>query len=197
MLDERPDTTFVLAGDGGLRERLQRAATTMLGDRVRFLGWVDDLPALYGPLRRGRPDLEARGHPRGPDRGRGGGTSRRGDERGRGPDVVRDGNTGLLVPPRDPVAVAANVLALLDDVEGPRRMGEEGARWVSGRFSDRRLADDLTELYGEMLARKGLSTGSGSGSSITASDGMRRQATSRKAQTRATVAPTARTTSRG
>ena len=34
------------------------------------------------------------------------------------------------------MAVAANVLTLLHDPEGARRMGEEGARWVEGRFSD-------------------------------------------------------------
>jgi hypothetical protein len=32
-------------------------------------------------------------------------------------------------------------------------MGEEGASWVQGRFSQERLADDLTRLYGELLAR--------------------------------------------
>ena len=32
-------------------------------------------------------------------------------------------------------------------------MGEEGATWVRDRFSQERLADDLTSLYGELLAR--------------------------------------------
>jgi hypothetical protein len=43
---------------------------------------------------------------------------------------------------------------LLDDPEGARRMGEEGTRWVTGRFSSRRLADDVTGLYRELLDRK-------------------------------------------
>ena len=47
VLAARPDATFVLAGDGELRDRLQREAIELLGDRVRFLGWVHDLPALY------------------------------------------------------------------------------------------------------------------------------------------------------
>jgi hypothetical protein len=35
-------------------------------------------------------------------------------------------------------------------------MGEEGAGWVRDRFSDQRLADDLTALYDMLLARKGV-----------------------------------------
>ncbi|MGH2717570.1 MAG: glycosyltransferase, partial [Actinomycetota bacterium] len=41
---ERPDATFVVAGDGDLRGRLEGRARALLGDRVRFLGWVTDLP---------------------------------------------------------------------------------------------------------------------------------------------------------
>ena len=44
-------------------------------------------------------------------------------------------------------------LTLLDDPEGARRMGEEGTAWVTGRFSARRLAEDMASLYGELLAR--------------------------------------------
>jgi glycosyltransferase involved in cell wall biosynthesis len=69
------------------------------------------------------------------------------------PEVVRDRRTGLLVPPGDPVSVATQLLTLLEDPEGARKMGEEGASWVRDRFSQERLADDLTALYGELLAR--------------------------------------------
>jgi hypothetical protein len=47
------------------------------------------------------------------------------------------------------------MLTLLQDPTGARRMGEEGARWVRDRFSQERLADDLTGLYRELLARSG------------------------------------------
>ena len=69
-------------------------------------------------------------------------------------EVVRDGETGLLVAPQDPEAMAASLHMLLDDPEGARRMGAEGAEWVTGRFSAARLADDLTELYRELLERR-------------------------------------------
>ena len=214
VLDSCPEAIFVLAGDGELRERLQREAVDLLGDRVRFLGWVHDLPTLYAAFDvvvltsrlEGTPValIEAAAAGRPVVATNVGGVS----------EVVRDGNTGLLVPPRDAVAVAANVVTLLDDREGARRMGEEGAHWVRGRFSDGRLADDLTALYGELLARKRVSlarspaspiapevasnlpaVASSASSASGASDGMRRNSTSSPIQTSATAVPTASTTS--
>lgn len=43
------------------------------------------------------------------------------------PEVVRDGETGLLTAPRDPAGLAAAVRALLDDPERARRLGRAGA----------------------------------------------------------------------
>lgn len=153
VADAVPDATFVLAGDGELREGLQAKATAMLGDRVRFLGWVDDLPTLYGAFDVVALTSRLEGTPVSLIEASAAGKPVVATNVGGVGDVVRDGNTGLLVPPRDPVAVAANVLTLLQDPEGARRMGEEGARWVEGRFSDHRLADDLTGLYERLLAR--------------------------------------------
>ena len=211
VLADRPDVTFVLAGDGESRDRLQRVATEMLGDRVRFLGWVNDLPALYAAFDVVVLTSKLEGTPVALIEAAASGRPVVATNVGGVAQVVRDGNTGLLVPPRDDVAVAANVLMLLEDPEGARRMGDEGARWVHDRFSDARLADELAELYGELLARKGASpvpvraslpvaapafasVGPASGSSTAASEGMRRKTTSRVSQTATTIAPTASTT---
>jgi glycosyltransferase involved in cell wall biosynthesis len=69
-------------------------------------------------------------------------------------DVVQDGKTGLLVPAGDPRAVAAGILAQLDDPGRARALGEAAKRGVSARFTIDRLADDLAGLYGELLAPK-------------------------------------------
>src|SRR5207245_2820341 len=45
-----PEAHFVVAGDGALRPAMESSAKEMLGDRVHFLGWATDLPALYGAL---------------------------------------------------------------------------------------------------------------------------------------------------
>ena len=46
----RPGVTFVVAGDGELRPKLEAEAKVLLGDKCRFLGWVFDLPMLYAAL---------------------------------------------------------------------------------------------------------------------------------------------------
>jgi glycosyltransferase involved in cell wall biosynthesis len=153
---ERSDVTFVIAGDGELRSELEVRARRLLGDRCRFLGWVMDLPALYAALdvvaltsrNEGTPValIEAGAAGRPAVATRVGGVA----------DVVRDGKTGLLVPPGDPHAVAAGISALLDDPDRARKLGEAARREVSGRFTIERLADDLADLYGELLARKGV-----------------------------------------
>ena len=153
VVAERPDTTVVVAGDGELRSSLESEARAMLGDRVRFLGWVQDLPALYGALDVVALTSRLEGTPLALIEAAASGTPAVATAVGGVPEVVRDRETGLLVPPRDPVAVAAQLITLLEDPEGARRMGAEGARWVRDRFSEERLADDLVLLYGELMAR--------------------------------------------
>ncbi|GEJ56454.1 glycosyltransferase family 4 protein [Anaeromyxobacter diazotrophicus] len=50
------------------------------------------------------------------------------------PEIVADGATGLLVPPRDPAALAAAMLRLLDDPARARAMGEAGRWRAAERF---------------------------------------------------------------
>jgi hypothetical protein len=51
------------------------------------------------------------------------------------PEVVVEGETGLLVPPGDPERLAAAIRSVLDDRELARRMGEAGRIRVAERFS--------------------------------------------------------------
>lgn len=154
VIAERPDSTVVIAGDGPLRRSLEAEARAMLGDHVRFLGWVEDLPVLYGALDVVALTSRLEGTPIPLIEAAASGTPAVAAAVGGVSEVIRDGRTGLLVPPRDPVAVAAQLLTLVDDREGARRMGEEGARWVRDRFSERRLADDMAGLYGELIDRR-------------------------------------------
>lgn len=56
------------------------------------------------------------------------------------PEVVQDGVTGLLVPPRDPAALAAEIERLIADPELARRLGREGRRRVLA-FTPRHVAE--------------------------------------------------------
>ena len=164
----RPEVRFVVAGearrleggvivsDPGYRAALAEAARRAgLDGRLTFLGNRDDVPeilpdvavsvlpslteglsnTLLESLAAGRPMVATRV----------GGT----------PEVVEDGVTGLLVPPRDPAALARAVERLLADAGLRARLGEAGRRRVRDRFSMDRTVRETESLYAEELRRAG------------------------------------------
>jgi glycosyltransferase involved in cell wall biosynthesis len=62
------------------------------------------------------------------------------------PELVIDGKTGLLVPPRDPLALADAITALLDDPDRARSLAAQAAALVSERFDLHRNAEHLRDL---------------------------------------------------
>jgi glycosyltransferase involved in cell wall biosynthesis len=68
------------------------------------------------------------------------------------PEVVVDGETGLLVPPRDPDALAAALRRLLADAGLRRRMGEAGYERVREHFSAEAMTRRVLAIYDEVLS---------------------------------------------
>ncbi len=66
-------------------------------------------------------------------------------------EVVVDGETGLLVPPNDPEALAAAVERLLDDPALGRRLGKNARRRVEENFSDQTINQQTLEVYRSLL----------------------------------------------
>jgi glycosyltransferase involved in cell wall biosynthesis len=140
-----PEAEFVVAGDGELREELERRAE---GSSVRFIGARADVPdllasfdvfafpSLYEGLCVAVIEAQAAGVPVV--------ATPVGGIR----ETVVDGETGLLVPPRDPQAVAAAIRRLLDDRELARRLADEARRRVGERFSEQRMVEETLRLYG-------------------------------------------------
>ena len=71
------------------------------------------------------------------------------------PEVVEDGETGLLVPPRDPDALADGVLRMLNDPGLRYRMGQAGRRRVLDHFSADAMVEGTENIYYEILKKKG------------------------------------------
>ena len=63
------------------------------------------------------------------------------------PEVVRDGQTGHLVPPANPAELARAIIALLRDPDGARRMGQAGRDWVLTRFDVDRHVEATADVY--------------------------------------------------
>ena len=67
------------------------------------------------------------------------------------PDIVVDGETGLLVPAGDPQALAAAVARLLDDPELAAALGAAGATRVKSEFTDEAMVAGYLAVYGDLV----------------------------------------------
>jgi glycosyltransferase involved in cell wall biosynthesis len=153
----QPAARFLVVGDGDDRQALERLCRRLgLQDVVHFLGWRRDLPAIYADLdvvcltslNEGSPVaiIEAMAAARPVVATAVGGV----------PEVVRDHITGLLVPPRQPAALAAAVAEVLGDASRARAMGLAARDAVYPKYAASRLVDDVERLYLGLLQAKGL-----------------------------------------
>ena len=67
------------------------------------------------------------------------------------PEIVRDNKTGILVPPKDPGALATGIIKSLNDMDNARKMAEEGRKFVNENFDVKKMVDDIDTLYDTLL----------------------------------------------
>jgi glycosyltransferase involved in cell wall biosynthesis len=72
---------------------------------------------------------------------------------GGNPEIVVHGRTGLLVPPRDPDALAVAMSHILDNPELARWMGNAGKQRVAEHFSVDRMVRQTEALYAELAGQ--------------------------------------------
>jgi glycosyltransferase involved in cell wall biosynthesis len=149
---ERPDVVFAIVGDGELRALLEAEARQALADRVRFLGWVDDLPRLYAALDVVVLTSLAEGTPVALIEAMAAGRPVVATDVGGVGAVVDDGVSGLLAPSGDAGGISEAVLRLLEGPALRAGMGGKGRASVAERFSADRMGEAIAELYGELLA---------------------------------------------
>jgi glycosyltransferase involved in cell wall biosynthesis len=148
----RPRVRLLVVGDGGLRPELEaRSRSLGLDERVVFAGASEDVAPVLAALdvvvvpshTEGLSNalLEAMAMARPVVATAVGGNK----------DAVEAGVTGLLVPARDPEALAAAVLRLLERPEEGRRLGEAARRRVLADFSLERMVKGHEALYGSLL----------------------------------------------
>ncbi len=66
-------------------------------------------------------------------------------------EVVEDGLNGILVPVRDPQAIAAAIKRLIDDPEKRRLMGAEGRKKAKSEFSLELVVGQTMQIYSELI----------------------------------------------
>ena len=137
--------------EAGLREHI---AATGLGDTVQFTGWRRDVHDVMGAMdvivvATTTPEpaalalMETMAVARPIVATRTGGT----------PEIVVDGETGLLFPPGDAAALGRHLVTLLRDSSLRARMGRAGRERMEGRFSRERHIVQIAELYASAIAR--------------------------------------------
>ena len=72
-------------------------------------------------------------------------------------EVVRDGETALLVPPGDPARLADAVVRLLEDGDLAAKLGARARAEIPGRFTLSGMIEAVERLYLDLAARKGVS----------------------------------------
>jgi glycosyltransferase involved in cell wall biosynthesis len=71
------------------------------------------------------------------------------------PEVVAVGGGGVLVPPRDPVALAKAIAELLEQPEMRRRLGAIAPRRIAEAYGWPRIAERTAETYRQVLEARG------------------------------------------
>jgi glycosyltransferase involved in cell wall biosynthesis len=151
ILERCPEARFVLIGDGEMRPGLEEQACKLgLGDRITFAGYLEDVPSVLAGLDifvlpslnegMGRVLVMAMALGKPIVATRVGGV----------PELLGDGEAGMLVPPGNPAAIAAAVNTLLADPPRARALGEAGRRRAP-RYSAEAMISALAKVYREVI----------------------------------------------
>lgn len=148
---EHPDVTLVFVGKGDLDVDLRAAALELKADdRVKFLGWRDDiedimqifdllvLPSLNEGMGRVVVEAMAAGKPV------------VASNVGGIPDLVKHGQSGFLVPPADEDALVEAIVHFVNNPEQAKKMGVMG-RLNSHRFSLAAMIEKLDAIYEDLI----------------------------------------------
>jgi glycosyltransferase involved in cell wall biosynthesis len=149
-----PDARFLIVGDGELRATLEQAVRReQLEKHVIFTGFRPDVLSLIKGFDLfvmssvteglGTSLLDAMAASRAVVATRTGGI----------PEVVVDGETGLLVPPRDAHALAEAIIRLLGDESLRAAFGRAGRQRVERRFSADRMVAATLAVYESLAGR--------------------------------------------
>ena len=143
---------LVIVGDGPQEPALRKQATS-LGDRVLFAGQQDDVvPWLQTFDVFALPSTGNEGVPQALMQAMACGLPVVTTPVGAIPELVRNGETGSLVPAENATALAGAIAGLLADDALAARLGTAGRELVSQRFTARAMLDKMEEILREAAA---------------------------------------------
>jgi glycosyltransferase involved in cell wall biosynthesis len=155
ILRDHPRARFLLFGRGPLHEEVSRKVVEAgLENTVRLPGFREDLPTLL-------PCLDLLVHPATREglgiillQAAASGIPVVASKAGGIPEAVVDQETGLLVPPSDPGALASAVSSILSDPVRARSLGDRGRHRIHSEFSVDRMVGGNLGVYQELLEER-------------------------------------------
>jgi glycosyltransferase involved in cell wall biosynthesis len=157
VLAQIPSVRFLLVGDlpseSPLKQMLvDRIRALGIEDRFIFAGLREDVPRLLAASDLlVLPSVEGEGVPQSVTQAMAMGLAVVATDVGSVSDALVDGETGILIPPRDPGAIADAIVRLLQDGELRSRMGAAGRRRVVQHMSMEATMSRTIELYEALL----------------------------------------------
>ena len=165
-----PGATLTVAGYGSQEARLKRLARSLGVEGIRFVGRVEprDMPRLYGEGHIFVNSSVVDNQPLSVLEAFASGLPVVSTATGDIAAMVRDGDTGLVVPPDDPVAMAKAIAALLADPERARGLARRGRLEVE-QYTWPCVRDQWARVY---AGEPPLSAGQSEGASTVPSETM-------------------------
>jgi glycosyltransferase involved in cell wall biosynthesis len=158
------DARFVVFGDSRKTgdptestyadELRQLAASLGIGDRLLFTGYRTDVAELLPELTLSVLPSHTEGLPNAILESMAAGVPVVASNVGGIPELIDDGVTGLLVPPRDPRALSAAICRLLSEPAFAAGLASAAVRAARERFSVERMVRETEELYASFSRRK-------------------------------------------
>ena len=154
---EQPGAVLLIVGRGSLQAETEALARELgLSDAVRLLGVRNDVPQVMSAADGYVMSSAWEGMPMVLLEAAAAGLPIVATTVGGNHEVVVDGRTGFLVPPRDDAALADAMIRLGRLADTDRRaMGELGREHIRAHYGLARVADRWEEVYRDVLARKG------------------------------------------
>lgn len=151
----QPSLVALFAGTGPLEAELKaRCKAAGLSKQVRFLGYRTDLPRLLAAADLVALPSISEGLPLAAVEALAAARPIVATETGGTPEVVLNGQTGLLIPPNDSSALAEAIHRVLGDPPLARRLGTNGRLFVERHFDVRVQIERTMALYRELTSRE-------------------------------------------
>jgi glycosyltransferase involved in cell wall biosynthesis len=153
--DSKLNAKLLIVGDGPERERLEAAARSPgMAERVHFAGQISDVKPYYAAADLLVLPSHSEGSPYVLLEAMAAGLPIVATAVGGVPEMVKDEESALLVPPRDPQKMAAAIARVLKDAELARRLRLNAAALIATRYSPETYVRSLVEIYRRIISSR-------------------------------------------